>query len=477
MPWLTTRRLALAALAAWLAVAALNLALGPPLGHDEAAFAVIARGEQPPGTWLYRSDGTVALARLGIALGGAPWQLRLASALLGASIVAAAFAVGRAAFSARTGAWAAAVIAGAHPMALRSAQLLGDLPAAACVLGGIAALAGELDREAGPRWRIAAAAPLFAAAFYLRYGSAPAIAVALAAAGLVWRRAIAARPLPALGVLAALAALAVPHLVRSHGATGSALGILEVSAGMPRRAYLGEGLVTYLTSEPLRFYGVLVAPVMAVGLLGLVRTRRRAPWYLAIVALGQLVALGLQSHGQSRYVFVAVVLLSCSASTPRRGSPGRAWRWRRSRRPGSASPARRSRCAASSSSSARRSPRPAARSAAMPPGGRARWSRRRSRSSCGTRAARSTWRAGSTRRRRPTGCATPSRSRTGRSTWARSPRSTSCARSRWRPATPPPRSGGWSDGLPAPTVPAARIAQRGCANRAAHDGLRGRGMP
>ncbi|HMG56664.1 MAG TPA: glycosyltransferase family 39 protein [Kofleriaceae bacterium] len=309
MPWLTTRRLALAALAAWLAVAALNLALGPPLGHDEAAFAVIARGEQPPGTWLYRSDGTVALARLGVALGGAPWQLRLASALLGASIVAAAFAVGRAAFSARTGAWAAAVIAGAHPMALRSAQLLGDLPAAACVLGGIAALAGELDREAGPRWRIAAAAPLFAAAFYLRYGSAPAIAVALAAAGLVWRRAIAARPLPALGVLAALAALAVPHLVRSHGATGSALGILEVSAGMPRRAYLGEGLVTYVTSEPLRFYGVLVAPVMAAGLLGLVRTRRRAPWYLAIVALGQLVALGVQSHGQSRYVFVAVVLL------------------------------------------------------------------------------------------------------------------------------------------------------------------------
>ena len=309
MPWLTTRRLALAALAAWLAVAALNLVLGPPLGHDEAAFAVIARGEQPPGAWLYRSDGTVALARLGVALGGAAWQLRIASALLGASIVAAAFAVGRAAFGARTGAWAAAVIAGAHPMALRSAQLLGDLPAAACVLGGIAALAGELDREAGPRWRVAAAAPLFAAAFYLRYGSAPAIAVALAAAGLVWRRAIAARPLPALGVLAALAALAVPHLVRSHGATGSAFGILEISAGMPRRAYLGEGLVTYLTSEPLRFYGVLVAPAMAAGLLGVVRTRRRAPWYLAIVALGQLVALGVQSHGQSRYVFVAVVLL------------------------------------------------------------------------------------------------------------------------------------------------------------------------
>ena len=49
MPWLTTRRLVLAALAAWLAVAAIGLALGPPLGHDEAAFAVTARGDLPVG--------------------------------------------------------------------------------------------------------------------------------------------------------------------------------------------------------------------------------------------------------------------------------------------------------------------------------------------------------------------------------------------------------------------------------------------
>jgi hypothetical protein len=78
MPWLTTRRLVAAAIAAWLVAAAIGMVIGPPLGHDEAAFAIVARGDQPVGTWLYRSDGTVAIARLGVALGAADWQLRLA---------------------------------------------------------------------------------------------------------------------------------------------------------------------------------------------------------------------------------------------------------------------------------------------------------------------------------------------------------------------------------------------------------------
>ncbi|HSR97055.1 MAG TPA: hypothetical protein VLM79_08405, partial [Kofleriaceae bacterium] len=48
---------------------------------------------------------------------------------------------------------------------------------------------------------------------------------------------------------------------------------------------------------------------MVAGLVGVLRTRRKAPWFLAIVALGQIVSLGLDSHGQPRYVFVAVALL------------------------------------------------------------------------------------------------------------------------------------------------------------------------
>jgi 4-amino-4-deoxy-L-arabinose transferase-like glycosyltransferase len=309
MAWLTDRRLFTAALLAWAAAALIGLVFGPSLGHDEAAFALTASGQAPPGAWLYRSDGTVAIARIGIALGGAEWQMRLASTVLNALALVAAYAVGRVAFSPRTGAWAAAVLAGAHPMILRSAELLSDLPAMAGILGGIALLVRELDRDDGPRWRLALAAPLFAAAFYVRYGSAPVVAFAIAVACARWFRAVLRRPWPVLALVGLLALLVAPHIFRSRDATGTWLGILEISAGMPRRAYIGEGLVTYLTSNPFLYYGVLVAPVMVAGVVGVVGMRRKPPWYLAILALGQLVTLGLESHGQPRYVFVATALL------------------------------------------------------------------------------------------------------------------------------------------------------------------------
>ncbi|MDB4961684.1 MAG: hypothetical protein JWP01_1683 [Myxococcales bacterium] len=306
---LTERRILLAATLAWLAVAVLNVALGPPLGHDEAAFAVSARGGGPP--WVYRSAGVTEVARIGVMLGGADWQLRLASMVLGLGMIAGVYAVGRAAFSARTGAWAAAVIAGAHPMALRSSELIGDLPATACVLLGISVLVGELSREDGARWRLVAAGPLFAAAFYLRYGSAPVIAIAGGVALVLWWRSILRRPLPVIAALAVFIVLLLPHVVQSLHATGKLFGILEVSSRMPRRAYAGEGLVTYLTSNPFRFYGALVAPVMVAGLVGLVRPPAswRPSLFLGAVAVGQILAIGVQSHAQPRYIFVATALL------------------------------------------------------------------------------------------------------------------------------------------------------------------------
>lgn len=306
---MTHRRLLLAAALAWLSVAILAVVLGPPLGHDESAFAVSARGGGP--AWVYRSVGVTMIAHVGVALGGAEWQLRLVSAVLGTGIIFAAFALGRATLSPRTGAWAACIVAGAHPLALRSAELIGDIPATACVLAGLAVLAGELAREDGPRWRLLAAAPAFAAAFYLRYGSAPVIMLGGAAAAILWPRALVRRPLVVLATLLAFIALIAPHFLQSLHETGTLTGILRVSSQMPRRAYAGEGLVTYLTSNGFRFYGALVAPLMLCGLVSLVRLP--ADWrprvFLAIVALGQIVMLGVQSHAQPRYVYVATVLL------------------------------------------------------------------------------------------------------------------------------------------------------------------------
>jgi hypothetical protein len=88
------------------------------------------------------------------------------------------------------------------------------------------------------------------------------------------------------------------------------LGVLHWAARTPHLAYAGEGLVTYLTSNPFTYYGALVAPVMVAALVGLARGFRSRPaWLLACVAIGQLLAIGIESHAQPRYVFIAVALL------------------------------------------------------------------------------------------------------------------------------------------------------------------------
>lgn len=326
MGWLSARKLFVLALIGWIAIAILGVASGHSLGHDEAAYAVLARDGHD--AWIYRSDGMVAIAQLGLLWGGAEWQLRVLPALLGAGSLCAVYLVGKVALSAQTAAWAALVLAGASPMALRASALLSDLPSMGCLLGGMAVLLAELRRaergddqgsSRGLRWQILWAAPLFAASFYIRYGSAPTVMIIALLPVVVWWPILWRRPAPFLTMLALLGSFVAPHLLRSLWATGSPLGILEMSAEVSGRAYVGDGLVTYLTSNPFLYYGVLVAPLMILGLArpfwrgrqGASPETSRRSWdariavYLALVAVAQLVVLGLQSHAEARYVYVA----------------------------------------------------------------------------------------------------------------------------------------------------------------------------
>jgi hypothetical protein len=302
------RRLVVAALGAWIAVEILLLASAPVLGHDESQYAIQARGDRE---WLYVSTGTVAVARIGIWFGGGAVAMRIVPALLSCGFIVASWLAGRVAYGERVGAIAAAVMAGASPIALRSTELLSDLPSAACMLAGIALIVRELERASGPSWRLLAVAPAFAGAFYLRFGHAPVIALTAVAAAVLWWRSVIARPLPVLATLAAFAALLVPHVEHALSETGSVFGILAFSRRVTATEGTADGLIDYVTSNPFRMYGPVVAPLLVVALAALVRppARWRPALLFGIVGIGQFVIVGLTGTAQSRYVCVATSLL------------------------------------------------------------------------------------------------------------------------------------------------------------------------
>jgi Dolichyl-phosphate-mannose-protein mannosyltransferase len=305
-----SRRLFQLSLVAWLVILALSWGCGGPLGHDEAAYAIGGRallaGHASP--WLYRSVGMHLLAAPGVLAGGAERWLRVPALMFAVLYLFAVRRVGRL-LGEPVASWSAAVVVGMHGVALRGHELLSDLPSATCVLMALAIFARELDDEDGPSVRVLGAAPWLAAAFYLRYASCVPIALVGLALALVGWRKILARPGPIVATLALFAALLVPHLMQAIAATGSPLGIIRYSSGVPHQTGPAGGLIGYLSANPFLHYGVLATPVLLAGLLSIVRAQRPAARVLWLVAVGQIVVLGLISHAQTRYIYVALTLL------------------------------------------------------------------------------------------------------------------------------------------------------------------------
>ena len=300
-----------AGLAAWLAGAALVWLAAPPLGHDEAQYAIAAQDvlDGAPARWDYLSIGMNAIAIPGVLAGGGELALRLLPALLGLAFVLAAARLARGAFGEAVAAWTVAVLAASFSIARRAAELLGDLPAAACLLAGTAIVVAELTRDPAPRRRLVLAAPCLAAAFYLRYGSVLAIAAIGGAALVAGWRPLSRRPWTALSAAALLALLLAPHFLAARAATGSPLGILRASSDVLETAHTGPALVTYATSNPFVYYGAVTAPVMLAGLAAIRRGRDRRVRLLWLIAAGDILAVGLLPVAQPRYLFFAIALL------------------------------------------------------------------------------------------------------------------------------------------------------------------------
>ena len=201
-------------------------------------------------------------------------------------------------------------------------------------------------RARGRWWTWPLIAALGAAAIYLRYGSAPAVAAIVAGALIAYPARWRAIALTGVGLAAAIA----PLLWWSHAATGRVTGVLDASVKMGRRAYPGEGLWYYVTHWPTTVAGPVMGVIALLGLgWGLTawrrartapiadvdddpddvahaeRSRRQARRLLVIAAVGQLVLLGWRVHGEGRYVFFATSALTALgaawlAMRPRRRS-------------------------------------------------------------------------------------------------------------------------------------------------------------
>jgi 4-amino-4-deoxy-L-arabinose transferase-like glycosyltransferase len=311
--------------AAWIAGGVVRWITNAPLLHDEAQYALDARdllhGEAS--RWIYTSPGMQWLAVPGVATGGDERVLRLVPLLFGIAFLLSAWYLARRLFSAETAAWTVAVLGSAPQMVRFSASLLSDLPTTACMLTALAIIFGELSRDEGPRRRLLVAGPLLAAAFYLRYGSCIPIAIIGVATLAFNARAIIRYPRIPLLTAAALVVLLVPHAITSMRQTGSPLGVILFSAGVPRP---GDGVVGYL-ENPLASYGALVAPLMVIGALFI--QRNRISTAVQLMALAQIIALGVLTHAQPRYIFFGTVLLVIRAVDVLRGLAPRLGRLRR----------------------------------------------------------------------------------------------------------------------------------------------------
>lgn len=302
------------------------------LGHDESVYAVMARHWQDAsapytGVALHRAPLLPALGVPVLALGGGELGLRLIGlvALVGSGV--AVWWLGRMLAGPVAGLLAAAVFMLAPTVFRAGTYFLTDLPAA----GLLVALTGLLwrqfaVREAPDRWLLLAA-PIAWAAYELRYGSALVVVILFLATGWFFWPTVRRSARLVGGTIVLLVALLVPHLVNATLEFGTPWGRLVYTSSIAGRDFLGQGLLQYAVWFPRLLAGVLAAALMLTGIVGTVtvavRTRawsRSRAWFaadgqrmralafLAVVAGTHVVAIGVASHGEPRFVFFAVAL-------------------------------------------------------------------------------------------------------------------------------------------------------------------------
>ncbi|HUG08096.1 MAG TPA: hypothetical protein VMP13_04280 [Acidimicrobiia bacterium] len=290
---------------------------GGGLNHDESAYALKARhwieGTPETGWSIHRGIAMSGYGYLVFQLGGDEGELRLLglAAIVGFAI--ATWVLGRRIGGRWVGSLSAIALMSSPALLRRSTEYLSDVPSSALLMASMIVVWKQFGERAQPDYGLLWVLPFAWAAFYIRYQSVLSFGlIALMIALLFWEKAKASwRPITAATTLGFLGL--VPHFLFATSEEGSPLGIILFTADVAGREFYGEGLVDYflLMAWPLAAF---VGPVAAVFFIWWLivgwdnRTERVRCLFLMIPAAGQVIILGVLSHGEARFIFFPLAL-------------------------------------------------------------------------------------------------------------------------------------------------------------------------
>jgi len=297
---------------------------GIPLGWDESVYASRSRSlvtDIPASVWkVYRPPGLPIIGLLGGVFGFTDANLRAVSLVMSLLTLAGAWALTRILWGPVAAGLALLAIVGA-PLVLDELVLFQtDLPAAGLLLALMLVIWHEFERRPEPTRLLLAAAPIAAAAFYVRYGTVVAIFGIGLAAVLLWHRSMLRHWRPVGGTLAFVALLLAPHVVEAIVRTGSPIGIVTTASDQVNTSGPVATAARYLGWLPAQLAHRLGFVVMLAGAaygaitaLEAIRARRwtaatRRLAFLYVPAGVTALGLVLLSHPEPRYVMFPVLL-------------------------------------------------------------------------------------------------------------------------------------------------------------------------
>ncbi|MEX0699410.1 MAG: hypothetical protein WD354_06715, partial [Acidimicrobiia bacterium] len=293
---------------------------GGPFGHDESAYALKAQswlsGTPDSGWGLHRGLGLSWYAYPILQAGGAETGLRTIGVLGTIGLALAVWRLGSLSSGARIGGISALVLIASPSLLRRGTEFLSDIPSAALLVLTVAILWKQLEMRGQASLRLLWVAPIALAAFYIRYQSILSLVmIALVAAAIWWKQLKDnLTPLFLLGGIGVLGL--IPHFIFAYRATGSPWGVITGTTGGAVRAYFGEGLVDYVLLSRWALAGYVGIPLLVLAFWWSAKVWRqgnkesRLARVLIIPALLQILILGVLSHGEPRFVFFPISLIT-----------------------------------------------------------------------------------------------------------------------------------------------------------------------